>query len=84
MKKITGRIIKKFREYLTDEEKAQATLEKYIRDITVFAAWLGAEPLSKARVLEYKEYIIAKYAPAGVNSMLSSLNVFLILLRNMA
>lgn len=76
MKKITGRIIKKFREYLTDEEKAQATLEKYIRDVTAFAAWLGAEPLSKARVLEYKEYIIAKYAPASVNSMLSSLNVF--------
>ena len=32
--------------------------------------------LNKTMVLGYKEYIISKYAPASVNSILSSLNSF--------
>ena len=39
MKKITDKIIKKFKEYLICEEKAKATAEKYIRDLTAFAEW---------------------------------------------
>ena len=76
MKKITDKIIKKFKEYLIDEEKSKATIEKYIRDLTVFVSWLGDAELSKTKVLGYKEYIISKYAPASVNSILSSLNSF--------
>lgn len=76
MKKITDKIIKKFKEYLIDEEKSKATIEKYIRDLTVFVSWLGGAELNKTMVLGYKEYIISKYAPASVNSILSSLNSF--------
>ena len=76
MKKITNKIIKKFKEYLIDEEKSKATIEKYIRDLTVFVCWLGGAELNKTKVLGYKEYIISKYAPASVNSILSSLNSF--------
>ena len=76
MKKITDKIIEKFRKYLIDEEKSVATLEKYIRDIRAFRVWLGGEQLCKAKVMEYKEYLIGSYAPASVNSILSSLNSF--------
>ena len=76
MKKITDKIIKKFEEHLINEEKSKATIEKYIRDLTVFVCWLGGAELSKTKVLGYKEYIISKYAPASVNSILSSLNSF--------
>lgn len=76
MKKITDKIIEKFRKYLIDEEKSAATLEKYIRDIRAFRVWLGSEQLCKAKVMEYKEYLIGSYAPASVNSILSSLNSF--------
>ena len=76
MKKITDKIIKKFKEYLIDEEKSKATIEKYIRDLTIFVSWLGDAELNKTMVLGYKEYIISKYAPASVNSILSSLNSF--------
>ena len=76
MKKITGAMIKKFKEYLNDEEKSRATIEKYIRDVTAFAEWLGNKEVCKARVLEYKEKIIAEYAPTSVNSIISSLNSF--------
>ena len=76
MKKITDKIIKKYRAYLINEEKSKATVEKYIRDITAFAAWLGGAELCKAKVLEYKEYLMGSYLAASVNSMLSSLNGF--------
>ena len=72
MKKITDKIIKKFKEYLICEEKAKATAEKYIRDLTAFAEWLCGGELSKAKVLEYKKHLIENYAPASVNSVISS------------
>lgn len=76
MKKITNELIKNFRRYLIEEEKAAATVEKYIRDITVFANWIGEKELDKETVLTYKENLINNYAPASVNSVLSSLNSF--------
>jgi site-specific recombinase XerD len=76
MRKITNELIQKFKEYLIDEEKSTSTLDKYIRDITVFMEWCKETELSKSVVLEYKQEIIEKYAPASVNSILSSLNSF--------
>ena len=76
MRKITHELIQKFKEYLIDEEKSSSTLEKYIRDITVFMEWCKETELSKSVVLEYKQDIVEKYAPASVNSILSSLNSF--------
>ncbi|MBQ9756984.1 MAG: tyrosine-type recombinase/integrase [Clostridia bacterium] len=76
MRKITNELIQKFKGYLINEEKSSSTLEKYIRDITVFMEWCKETELSKSLVLEYKQEIIEKYAPASVNSILSSLNSF--------
>lgn len=78
MKKITNELIQKFKEYLIDEEKSAATLDKYIRDITVFMHWSNNQELGKSLVLEYKQEIIEKYAPASVNSIISSLNSFFV------
>ena len=76
MKRITNELITKFKEYLIDEEKSAATLDKHIRDITVFMHWSNNQELCKSLVLEYKQEIIEKYAPASVNSTISSLNSF--------
>ncbi len=78
MKKITNTLIEKFREYLFNEEKAVATIEKYIRDVLVFMAWLSGTEVTKMAVLEYKQELTEKYAPASVNAALSSLNSFFI------
>ena len=48
MKKITEKMINDFMNYLLDNEKSKATLEKYVRDIKAFALWLGSAELSKA------------------------------------
>ena len=76
MKKITDKQIEKFDRYLKSEERASATIEKYIRDVRAFSVWLGEEEFDKSAVLSYKNYLIENYSPASVNSMLSSLNGF--------
>ena len=76
MKQITKRKVKAFREYLIDEEKSEATVSKYLHDVTVFYDWLNDRALEKNIVVEYKKKICEEYAPASVNAMLSSLNCF--------
>jgi len=76
VKKITSVIMQNFESHLLEEEKANATMEKYLRDIRAFMEWLGEQELCKTSVLKYKEYLTELYAPASVNSMLSSLNSF--------
>ena len=76
MRQLTSAQILKFKNYLIEEEKSKATLEKYVRDIEAFHAWLGEKHLDKGCVLSYKAYLCEKYATASVNSMLSSINSF--------
>ncbi len=76
VKTITRDSIRNFENYLINEEKASATLEKYLRDIKAFLAWCSGNEINKRKVLDYKEYLIGKFAPTSVNSVLSSLNSF--------
>lgn len=76
MEKITVNFVQNFKEHLVYEEKSRATVEKYIRDIKIFFSWLNGSEIDKNKILEYKEYIILKYAPKSVNSIISSLNAF--------
>lgn len=76
MKKITKDLVEKFKGYLLDEEKSTATIEKYIRDVLAFMVWTTDFVLDKSTVLLYKRHLIEKYAPASVNSVISSLNSF--------
>ncbi len=76
IKIITDDLIEKFKEFLMNEEKASATLEKYMRDIKAFYLWTSGAELDKRKVLDYKEYLIGKFAFVSVNSVLSSLNSF--------
>ena len=74
--KLQSKQIQKFRKYFVNEEKSNATIEKYIRDVTAFVKWLGGEIPRKERVIQYKERLIAQYKTASVNSILFSLNMF--------
>ena len=76
MRRIKNEQIQSFKAYLTLEEKSENTVEKYIRDITFFMAWLCGREVTKLLALEYKKELCEKYAPASVNSAISSLNSF--------
>lgn len=69
--------IRRFQEELINEEKSDATIRKYIRDVTSFFCFLGEEKVvDKAAVIRYKQYLIANYSVSSVNSMLASVNGF--------
>ena len=76
MKQINRARIEAFHTYLINEEKAAATISKYLRDVNAFSVWLGERELTKQAVLQYKERLTEDHAPASVNSVLSSLNCF--------
>ena len=66
-----------FKFFLTEEEKSEATIEKYIRDVRFFGEFISNREITKQEVMEYKKNLVENYAPASVNSMLVSLNCFL-------
>ena len=51
LQSITEKQIQKFRKYFVNEEKSNATIEKYIRDVTAFVKWLGGLRNIKPQVL---------------------------------
>lgn len=66
--------IEGYKNHLVEEEKSAATIEKYIRDVSVFCAWSNGREIDKRLMLEYKNRLMEQYADASVNSVLSSLN----------
>lgn len=75
--KITVEMIRNYKNHLITEEKSEVTIEKYIRDINVFSQWLGNREITKQELLAYKAKLIEDYAPASVNSVIASINGFL-------
>ncbi len=74
---ITNQTIKSFEKYLLENEKAAATIEKYMRDIRLFAEFATDRTLDKAMLLEYKGRLEQSYTVRSANSMLAALNAFL-------
>lgn len=73
-RKITENIILNFENHLTEQEKSPTTIEKYIRDIRAFSAFMGRKAIAKETVILYKKYLQENYAVRSVNSMLASVN----------
>lgn len=65
---------------LAEEERSRATIEKYLRDVRQFAAWLEGRPVTKAAVALWKEALCRTHASATVNAKLSALDRFLLYL----
>ncbi len=72
---LTSEAIGCFKKYLREEEKSENTIEKYLRDVRAFAAYLGGAAVTKETVIAYKGRLLAEsYAVRSINSMLASLN----------
>lgn len=75
------KLLGQFAQQLRREEKSGATVEKYLRDAGAFLAFAGDGEVTKEAVIAFKGYLTQKgYAVRSVNSMLASLNSFLIFL----
>ena len=66
-----------FQRRLLEEEREAATIEKYLREVGVFAAWAGSEPVTKELACRWKERLAASgWQPATINGKLAALNKF--------
>ena len=73
--KLTPERIAAYGRHLKQEERAPATMEKYLRDVRAFVRWLDGEAVTKDAVTGWKEWLLAEHrAPSTVNTALSALN----------
>ena len=77
MRTLTAMHSTAFARFLKEEERSDATVEKYLRDVKHFIAFIGSNQVNKQRILDYKTELIKAYAPSSANSMLAALNAFL-------
>ena len=74
---ITSNMVYAFCLYLINEERSEATIEKYARDISKFAAWLAGRRVTKEETMRWKEHLqSAGYAPGSINGKLTALDRF--------
>jgi len=74
--KLSEKQIEAFKLNLLEEERSEHTIEKYLRDIRAFQAFIVGRDLNKSTVMDYKQYLVEKYKPASVNSMLAGIKSF--------
>ena len=76
---ITTELLAQYAQQLYEEEKSSATIEKYIRDVRTFSKYAGSQALTKDLTIAYKRELPTRgYTILSVNSMLASLNSFLV------
>ena len=75
---LNGAAITAFAQYLKEQERSAATVEKYLRDVRGFTVFTEGREVTKELVMEYKTHLIQDgYAVRSVNSMLASVNSLL-------
>ena len=80
MRLITEDHIEQFKKHLYEEEKSDATVNKYLHDVLKFRGFTNGKPFDKKLVLKYKASLADSYSKTSVNSMLSAINSFFVAL----
>ncbi len=75
--RITEKLIKNFELKLREDEKSDATVEKYMRDLRHFSDFAGESVLDKSLIMEYKAKLKEEFALSSANSMIAAVNSFL-------
>ena len=66
-----------FWQHLKQEDREQSTIEKYLRDLQLFAIWLAGRTVTAEIVTDWKKCLrTTGYKSETINSKLSSLNKF--------
>lgn len=75
-RKMTEKVLLEFKEFLYEEEKSQATINKYMCDLKKLMIFMGGQEITKSRMIEYKEYLRKnkQYKTSSINSFLVAAN----------
>ena len=72
---LTNQHITAYAQFLRSEERASATIEKYLRDIRFFIQWSGNRPVTKDLAAQWKTHLLSEgQSPATINAKLSAVN----------
>ena len=78
-------ILREYRQYLWEEERSSATVEKYVRDVKAFmkylresAAGIDNPAIDREVVRKYKQFLREHYKISSANSMLAAINSFFV------
>ena len=75
--RLTKEKIEHYRIWLLREERAPATVEKYLHDIHAFSVWLQGRPVCKDVTAKWKAALVEQgLAPSTVNGKLAALHSF--------
>ena len=74
---ITQEHLERYREFLHTEERQKGTIEKYLRDVRNFAAYLNGREATRELAAQWRGQLLEQnYAPVTINSMLAAVNGF--------
>lgn len=77
MKKvITMKMVEQYQNYLREEEKSQATIEKYTRDLKKLFDYMDGREITKSLMIDYKNSLLSggEYQVSSINSYLVAAN----------
>lgn len=74
---INQELIGEYLTYQREQERSQATLQKYAHDLCAFLNHLKTTSFTKSDLIIWKEKLTGQYAPASVNAMLAAINGYL-------
>lgn len=74
---IADETIQQFRDYLIENERSTATVQKYTHEMQCLKAWLGGEPVTKTKLLQYRQLLQERNQATTVNVKLSAVNHYL-------
>lgn len=74
---VTLEQIDQYAVYLLERERSSATIQQYKHNLTEICRNLNGQPLTKTKVIEWKNFLCRQLAPATVNCILTVFNGFL-------
>ena len=76
-RRITEADVERFQKEMMENEKAEATIKKYVREAECLKNFLNGSCLTKEILLNYRDRLIKNYQAQTVNGKLSAVNGFL-------
>ena len=77
-KRITDTMLEEYKKYLYEQEKSEATIQKYVCDLKKLVQFVGNKELTKLLAIQYKDYLKENYdyKTSSINSYLVAANRF--------
>ncbi len=76
-KSVKAKNLDSFEKYLLSDNRMDITIKKYVHDVKIFLDFLAERKITEEILIEYKTYLLKKYAPTNAKSMIIAANKYL-------